>query len=694
MVHDGSNDPLVIAWASQLHELPPAARAVVRLAATDAPDPIVVPDALGSARARRLAATLSRIAADHAISTPGRALPEAVALSDLLELSEAEPLRGDRPSLRAPIGVASEGVVELDLVRDGPHAVIAGTTGTGKSELLVSWVLAMASRHPPSVVTFLLIDFKGGAAFAPLTGLPHLVGMVTDLDARRSRRAIESLRAELTRRERVLAGAGARSIDELSGPFPRLVIVVDEFAAVVAGQPELHDVFADLAARGRSLGLHLVLCTQRPSGVIRDAVLANVTLRLSLRVTDRGDSVAMLGSDAAFDLAPLPRGRAVIADGTGSTQTVQLALAGPVDAARAARGGGDPPAAVWCEPLPAILPLATLDRLEQRGVGGIPFGRLDLPVEQRQPLALYDPSVDGHLLVLGASRAGRSTTLGTLARDPRCRVLPADPADAWTCLEQAIRHPESIDGAILLIDDLDLLVDRFDPELRHDFVDMLARLARESRKTGIVACAQRLSGSLHRVAGLFDSRLLLRQQSREEHVLAGGDGSGFDPRLPPGSGTWCGGDGVSCTVQVAIGDRPLPSAAPPELPRVHPEPGRLTAVVAGRPREACELVRASARGITRVVELGTEAAPTADQLAGSGAVHAEGIVLLGDPDTWQAEWATLVAVRREHPMVFIGCTAADVRAVSRVREQPPPLGGRAGECWLVESGAIRRAVLG
>src|SRR5258708_39991748 len=95
----------------------------------------------------------------------------------------------------------------------------------------------------------------------------------------------------------------------------RLVIVVDEFAAVVSGQPELHELFADLSARGRSLGLHLVLCTQRPSGVVRDAVLANITLRISLRVTDRADSVAVIGTDAAAALPVEPPGRALVVDG-------------------------------------------------------------------------------------------------------------------------------------------------------------------------------------------------------------------------------------------------------------------------------------------------------------------------------------------------------------------------------------------
>ncbi|MFW8745594.1 FtsK/SpoIIIE domain-containing protein, partial [Mesorhizobium japonicum] len=190
------------------------------------------------------------------------------------EPARATPNRATR-DLAAPIGRDADGPVIVDLVADGPHALVGGTTGSGKSELLVSWVLAMAHGRRPDEVAFLLVDFKGGAAFAPLAGLPHVVGILSDLDARLTRRAIESLRAELLRRERLLADAGVRSIDELpSGALARLVVVVDEFAAVVSGQPELHDVFADLAARGRSLGLHLVLCTQRPAGVVRDGVLA------------------------------------------------------------------------------------------------------------------------------------------------------------------------------------------------------------------------------------------------------------------------------------------------------------------------------------------------------------------------------------------------------------------------------------
>ncbi len=711
----------VIAWGRDEQELPPGIGTILRLDSGsdgardrhehgEVRDPVFL--GLGASSAGAAATTLASIARENGVVQATSMLPERVALSTLLRESaqpdepEHEPEHvgsaaavssqaDDVAGLRAPVGVGSEGVVELDLVRDGPHAVVAGTTGTGKSELLVSWVLAMASRHPPQVVTFLLIDFKGGAAFAPLAGVPHVVGIVSDLDARRSRRAIESLRAELRRRELLLAERGARSIDELRGELARLVIVVDEFAAVVSGQPELHEVFTDLAARGRSLGLHLVLCTQRPSGVIRDGVLANVTLRISLRVTDRGDSAAMIGSDAAFVLPPSPRGRAVIADGSGRVRDVQLALAEPSDAARLHATSDVTPAMVWCDPLPEMLPLDELrTHPDARRVAGILFGRLDLPAEQRQPLAVHDPFVDGHLLVLGAARAGRTTALATFATDSRCRVLPSEPADAWSVLDELSRQPgDSAGSTVLLIDDLDVLIDRFDPDARHDIVECLARLARESRRLGLIVSAQRLTGPLQRLAGLFDARLLLRQPNRDEHVLAGGDGASFDPTLPPGGGTWRGAASSDVRVQVAFGPQPLPPAERPELPRVRPGPGAPLAIVAGRPREVER--RMAAVGGIRVVRVGEEPAPDDVEFRIAGG---ESLVLLGDPDAWQAEWALLARVRREVPLVFFGCTAVDIRAIARIREFPPPLGSRPGECWLVAGGGdgdagIRRAIL-
>lgn len=703
----GRGRELVVACAAQRSDLPPGLGLIVDLSPpADGVAPPARFELLGAARAADAAMTLAAIASDRGMVASRRDVPESVRLSEVLAVAEGGSADSGAAAstLRAPVGRDAAGVVELDLVSDGPHAVVAGTTGAGKSELLVSWVLAMATRHPPSAVTFLLVDFKGGAAFAPLAGLPHVLGTVSDLDGRRSVRAIDSLRAELLRRERILFECGARSIDELesrraraadpSGArLARLVIVVDEFAAVVSGQPELHELFADIAGRGRSLGLHLILCTQRPSGVVRDAVLANVMLRVSLRVTDRGDSLAMLGSDAATRLPPTARGRALIADGSGEVREVQLAIAESADA-DALRGDGRRDVDnMWCDPLPELIPL---DELGEEAIGdhgsGIPFGRVDLPAEQRQPVARHDPRTDGHLLVLGAARSGRTTVLRTLAEGAMQTgmsrvVVPDDPAEASSLLTELLEHPLP-EAAVVLFDDVDLVVGRMDPDARHELIDLLTRFVRGARRLSLVITAQRLTGALQGLAGLFDARLLLRQPSRDEHVLAGGDGSMFDPRLPAGAGAWTGSRGGGATVQVAIGSAELPAAELVALPRLRPRNGRTLAVVCPRPGELASELGAVAG---RVIVLGDEPAPADQELRISWGEAP--VVLLGDPDAWQAEWGLLNLARRELPIAVIGCSASELRSITRARDAPPPLGTRPGECWWVDAGVVRRALL-
>ena len=192
-----------------------------------------------------------------------------------------------------------DGPFGIDLRRDGPHGLIAGTTGAGKSELLQTLVASLAVANRPDALTFVLVDYKGGAAFADCERLPHTVGMVTDLDAHLVARALDSLGAELRRREHQLAAAGAKDIDDYaeqrsSDPsmdaMPRLVIVIDEFASMVRELPDFVTGMVNIAQRGRSLGIHLILATQRPSGVVSPEIRANTNLRIALRVTDATES--------------------------------------------------------------------------------------------------------------------------------------------------------------------------------------------------------------------------------------------------------------------------------------------------------------------------------------------------------------------------------------------------------------------
>jgi S-DNA-T family DNA segregation ATPase FtsK/SpoIIIE len=291
------------------------------------------PSFLGREQALGWARAAQGIASRDGLASDDGAVPESLQFSELLTqlaaVSEANVPRAH--SLESRPAAGSHGPIMIDLVSHGPHAIIGGTTGSGKSELLIAWVLAMAAESSPSDVTFLLVDFKGGSAFDHLIQLPHTVGIITDLDKVAADRAFASLRAELQYRERALAQAGARDISELE-TLPRLVIVVDEFAAMMADYPQLHTLFSDIAARGRSLGVHLILCTQRPSGVVRDALLANADLRISLRVNNGADSSAVIGSDRAAELHANAKGRAWVAHGSSSAELVQFALATPDDA--------------------------------------------------------------------------------------------------------------------------------------------------------------------------------------------------------------------------------------------------------------------------------------------------------------------------------------------------------------------------
>ena len=173
--------------------------------------------------------------------------------------------------LRAQIGAGVDGVVTIDLREDGPHGLVAGTTGSGKSELLQSLICSLALNNPPSRMNFLLVDYKGGAAFRECADLPHTVGYITDLTPALVQRALTSLGAEIASREHLLGQYGVKDLVQLERERPdvappSLLICVDEFAALTAEVPEFVDGMVNIAQRGRSLGMHVLLATQRPAG--------------------------------------------------------------------------------------------------------------------------------------------------------------------------------------------------------------------------------------------------------------------------------------------------------------------------------------------------------------------------------------------------------------------------------------------
>lgn len=235
--------------------------------------------------------------------------------------------------LAAIVGQGNASPVEIDLRVHGPHALVGGTTGSGKSEFLQSWIFSLAAHYAPDRVTFLLVDYKGGAAFSDCVDLPHTVGLVTDLNTHLVRRALTSLRAELRYREELLAEKGAKdllTLERRGDPEtpPALIIVIDEFAALVNEIPEFVDGMIDVAQRGRSLGLHLIMATQRPAGVIKDNLRANTNLRIALRMADTQDSSDVIGAHDAASFSPEVPGRAAMRIGGGQLTHFQSGYLG------------------------------------------------------------------------------------------------------------------------------------------------------------------------------------------------------------------------------------------------------------------------------------------------------------------------------------------------------------------------------
>jgi len=446
-----------------------------------------------AARAARAAAPLREAQAPGA----SREVPARVALRELLPRgsttdSAAVAAAWRRTAHRSgsvavPVGRGADGPRLLDLTADGPHALVAGTTGSGKSELLRTLVASLALHHAPEDLSFVLVDYKGGAAFAGVAGLPHVSGLVTDLDHHLTARALRSLGAEVARRERLLRRAGAEDLrsyrerrrdgDPVLG---RLVLVVDEFRVLAEELPEFVDGLVRLAAVGRSLGLHLVLATQRPAGVVGPDVAANVNLRIALRVRDEHDSLDVVEARDAARLPPGVPGRSLWRVGGGPLEEVQVASTGPppprgprVRDARGARTrqehlvpdgpgtraaaadagpgpgaqdgddlqrlvatvvdawretGAVTPARPWLPPLPPVVPLPAGLPPEHRSSSGpvLRWGVLDDPDGQAQRPLEWDLSRRAHLLVVGGPRSGRTGAARALLAAVAEQTTPED----------------------------------------------------------------------------------------------------------------------------------------------------------------------------------------------------------------------------------------------------------------------------
>lgn len=683
-------------------------------------------------------------------AAPTVSIPTTVPFA-ALPLPDAE-----RPA-RVAIGIGEHGVVHLDLVREGPHALVGGTTGSGKSELLRTLVLGWASVAAPREHSVLLVDFKGGAAFAGLAELPHVVGLMTDLAPEAAERALRSLRAELRRRERLLLEHGCRDIAELrSGVMSRLLVLIDEYAALIESVAELAPLFADLSARGRSLGIHLVLCTQRPAGVVRDAVVANCAIRIAFRATSAAECHALLGS-AIPGIETAPAGRAVVSVG-GAAVAVQVARVDHTDitAVRTRHQGSAAPQRPWLEPLPEVLavPPHADEPHSAGGDSGWGFGVADRPEEQRRVVARWSPRRDGALLVVGATGSGRTGALAALGRGASgagapVAVVPSEPAAAWEVLTtvaetggvpEAGRRPvgsEAPSGALLLLDDLDALLAAAG-DAAPGILERLDAAVRALRATGggLAASVRALTGLPGSAVARFDSVLLLRAASLDEHRLAGGVGV-WNRHAPPGRGFWHG-----ALVQVGRVPEGLPAPLPDPIVGWEPPPAPI-AVVSSRPKALAarladrgrvveldpsaldlsaldpsafdtvaplrdtissghsEIGQAQRRGASASIDLDGDAGrrdPSLRDASFEGAASATPrraipLVVVADAELWQSAWGTLNRIRRESTLVFADVTEAEVRLLLGHRSAPPPRrAGALDEVWIAEAGEpLRRA---
>ena len=285
--------------------------------------------------------------------------------------------------LRTPIGKDNSGVVHIDLVKHGPHALIAGTTGSGKSEALRTWLLGLCESYSPSRLRLVLVDYKGGSALTPLTALPHTETVLTDLNLAHSSRALRGLASCIATREAQFAQYAVKDLSQWHERFlqecappppPRILIVIDEFQVLADLHPETLETFSRLAAQGRSLGLHLIYATQHPGASISAHMRANTELRIALRSISDSDSHSVIGSAEAAHLPRIP-GRALL----GSGKPVQFAYCRNIEQSIASiskKQSDSIGAPLWCPSLPSQLTRGDLDQLHS-SERGIPIGLID-----------------------------------------------------------------------------------------------------------------------------------------------------------------------------------------------------------------------------------------------------------------------------------------------------------------------------
>ena len=542
-------------------------------------------------------------------------------------------------ALAARIGHGPEGDLWLDLAA-GPHALVTGTSGSGKSEALRRWIVELARRHPAERLRIIAIDYKGGSTFVGLESLPHLVGVVTDLDDDIDR-VVEALSTEVRRRERLLREAGVRDIALSPTLLDRLVVIIDECATLLSGTSNAAALLADVSARGRSLGIHLVLSTQRAIGSIREVVLANCGLRVSLRMLDSSDSVAMLGSPIAAQLnAP---GQIVVRDGEGLRRG-EVEQINPAELTEMTAVTAPAPARLWPVALPALLTVT-----EAEHVNAWASGALGLRDDGDVPL-WHSWTPISHLRVTGPVGSGKTALLRRLKSVAGTRdtlVLASEPAQAW---QQLSMLRESKQPTRVLVDDVDERFRSWEPEYRQAALECLRSLAGSSSVHQLVITTT----TAHVFDELVASELRLTR---------------------PGFG-WLGAQRVRIIWQegaLVAGAAPARSCWPSER----------CFVVTATPRATAEFFREHGLAAT-VLDARSLEQRQSLSVAATGAE-----AWCGDVEGWLASAAR--SLDESAPWLFLDGRVGDYRMLSKARALPPLL--EPGEAWLVGARGTERVRL-
>jgi S-DNA-T family DNA segregation ATPase FtsK/SpoIIIE len=469
----------------------------LRLTRSRGTDPVpVMPDRFDLATAERLARALTPMRDRITFAQAQNAIPARVRLLDLLGVVRptaddvlAQWAQADGPQTRVVLGADATGPTYVDLARQGPHTMLGGATGAGKSILMQTLVTSLLLANRPDQLNLVLVDFKGGSAFLPFEHCPHVVSLIRStgetaadvFDAAAAARVLASVRAEVNRRESILARYNgeiddywrARRRDPGLAPVPRLVMVFDEFARVLETSPDFLKELVNVAAKGRSLGMHLVLGTQSLQGKLSPELRNNISLRISLRQNEAADSSEVLGVPDAAAIPGTLRGRGMImctTDESRVPQTFQSGYLGdapptgaasapvtvrtlawaelgrprPVEAAVRAEGPTDQELTIAAleqaslrsnirAPFRPLLPALPADlRLDDLGgrattvpsPTAVPFGLADEPAAQAQPVEAFDLAGVDRLMVAGGPQSGRTTFARTLITSLATRFGP------------------------------------------------------------------------------------------------------------------------------------------------------------------------------------------------------------------------------------------------------------------------------